>query len=152
MNIYRINGITIDEDSFKYKIIQALAVYKFASLEQLAVVLKAKPRDINEVLDKIIISYIKENVGKSYIEVCKDLNVKSVFIENLIADGRLEAHNVSFDSLKQMEEEVSEITKNAVRNMQNGEIISGLQSGLSATQPDREIGPQFHTSGIFRKR
>lgn len=151
MNLYRVNGITIDEDSFKYKITNALSVYKFASLEQLVVVLKAKPRDINEVLDDIIISYIKENPGKSYIQVCKELNVKSEFIEDLIDEGRLEVQDVSFDSLKQMEEQVSEITNSAVRDMQNREILSGLQSGLATPQPEENV-PRFHISDSFRKR
>lgn len=152
MNLYRVNGITIDEDSFKYKIINALSIYKFASLEQLVVVLKAKPRDINEVLDDIIISYIKGNPGKSYIQVCKDLNVKSDFIEELIEEGRLEVQDVSFDSLKQMEEQVNEITDNAIHDMKNREIISSLQNGFSQPQPERENGPRFHTSDIFRRR
>lgn len=152
MNIYRVNGITIDEESFKNKIIQALSKYKFASLEQLVIVLKARPRDIKEVLDNIIVAYIKENPGKSYIEVCRDLNVKSNFIEDLIADGRLEAHDVSFDSLKQIETEVSKITSDAVRSIQNREIINGLQNGMHVKQPERENGPQFHTSNIFRRR
>ena len=152
MNLYRVNGITKDEESFKNKIIQALSIYKFASLEQLVVVLKAKPRDIKEVLDNIIVAYIKENPGKSYIEVCRDLNVKSNFIEGLITDGRLEAHDTSFDSLKQIESEIGKITSAAVRNIQNREIINGLQSGMQARQPEKENGPQFHTSNIYRRR
>ena len=153
MTVYRVNGITIDEETFRHKIITALSTYKCASLEQLSAVLKAKPVDIQNVLDTIIIAYIKANPGKSYVEVCTDLNVKSDFIEKLIDEGRLEVTNVSFDILKQIESERVKETSAAVRKMQNREAIMGLNSMASTPVPEKKIGPHFYTSpSSSRKR
>ena len=40
MNTYSVNGISIDEDRFKEKIINTLDTYKYASIEQLSFILK----------------------------------------------------------------------------------------------------------------
>ena len=67
MNLYRVNGITIDEDRFKEKILDTLKNYKFASLSDLAVLLKAKQKDIYDVLGNIIVAYVRENPTKTYL-------------------------------------------------------------------------------------
>ena len=66
MNIYRVNGISIDEDRFKEKIVDTLDTYKYASIEQLSYILKAKQSDIKNVLDEIIIWYVRQNPNVSH--------------------------------------------------------------------------------------
>ena len=154
-DVYRVNGITIDEGKFKDKIINALAEYNFATIEQLVVILKAKAIDIANVLDAIIISYIKENPGKSYAEVCMDLNVRSEFIEKLIKEGRIELKVFPLDELKKKEQLASLINNVNVKEIQKHEAILGLQKSFYKTDVvvDKVIkkGPRFYTNNPNKK-
>ncbi len=155
MYIYRVNGITIDEEKFRSKIIDALNEYQFATIEQLTIILKAKAKDISDVLDNIIISYIKENPGKSYASVCTDLHIRAEFIEKLIEEGRIEMKVLPLEELKQKEELISQITAASVKEVQTRNAILGLQSIVNKTNTFEDkvikLGPRFYTNDNKRR-
>ena len=151
---YRVNGITIDEEKFRNKIKDTLTKYQFATIEQLVVVLKAKAKDISDILDSIIISYIKENPGKSYASVCTELYIRAEFIEKLIDEGRIEMKVLPLEELKLKEELISQITAASVKEVQTREAILGLNSIYKAnTFEDKviKLGPRFYTTDNRKK-
>lgn len=155
MYIYRVNGITIDEEKFRSKIIDALNEYQFATIEQLTLILKAKAKDIVDVLDNIIISFIKENPGKAYASVCTELHVRAEFIEKLISEGRIELRPLPIAELKKQEDLVSQITTSNVKELQRKDAIRGLQVSMTKTNTFEDkvikLGPRFYTNDNKRR-
>ena len=149
MNIYRINGMMMNEQVFREKICNALINYNYASIKDLSLVLKAKPMDIEKELNEIIVNYIKQNPDKTYAEVCMELFVRSEFIEKLIAEGRLEIKSSgSLDGIKALQEEVSKQTTSNIKEAQKREAISGLQGTMSRPKiiiKEDNNGPRFYT-------
>ena len=155
MYIYRVNGITIDEEKFRSKIIDALNEYQFATIEQLTIILKAKAKDIVDVLDNIIISFIKENPGKAYASVCTELHVRAEFIERLISEGRIELRPLPLEELRRQEELASQITKENIKELQRKDAIRGLQGSMTKTNTFEDkvikLGPRFYTNDNKRR-
>ena len=144
MNIYRVNGISIDEDRFKEKIVDTLDTYKYASIEQLSYILKAKQSDIKNVLDEIIIWYVRQNPNVSYRKICVDLSVKSEFIEELVEEGRLEEKDLITDDIKEMEKQIAKTTTTAIKAVQRRETIQQLNKTIISSSPNDD-SPKFHT-------
>ena len=144
MNIYRVNGISIDEDRFKEKIVDTLDTYKYASIEQLSYILKAKQSDIKNVLDEIIIWYVRQNPNVSYRKICVDLSVKSEFIEELVEEGRLEEKDLITDDIKEMEKQIAKTTTTAIKDVQRRETIQQLNKTIISSSPNDD-SPKFHT-------
>ncbi len=143
MKIYRVNSSMINEDYFKERIISALDIYKFATIEQLSFVLKARKDDIQEVLESIIIWYVKENENASYKQVCIDLNVKSDYIEKLVEEGRLEEKGPIPDEVKQVENAMAKATSEAISDIRRREAIMQLNKNIDFS--NRKDTPKFHT-------
>lgn len=148
MNTYRVNGISIDEDRFKEKIINTLDTYKYASIEQLSFILKAKQSDIQNVLDDIIIWYVKQNPNVSYKKICIDLSIKSEYVEKLVEEGRLEEKDHITDDIKKLEEQIAKTTSTNIKKIQRREIIQQLNKSFT-TDSLKEDGPKFHTLDMF---
>lgn len=139
--IYMVNGSMIDEDIFKRKILNMLEIYHYASIEELSLLLRAKHRDINYLLDGIIISYIKANPSKTYNEICKDLKVRSQYIERLIEDGRVEKKEIT---VSESEINTSIDTTTSIKENLKKEIILELKESMEKNKV-KEVVPIFHT-------
>lgn len=144
MNIYRVNGVSIDEDRFKEKIVDTLDIYKFATIEQLSYVLKARQSDIKNVLDEIIIWYVRQNPNISYRKLCIDLSIKSEFIERLVEEGRLEEKDILSQDLKDMEQSISKATSQRIKEVQRRATIVALNKNAVFNKPEDD-SPKFHT-------
>ena len=137
MEVFRVNGINIEKDVFMSKIVDALDTAKFATVEQLAIMLKARQSDIKTVLEDIIIWYVKEHPNVPYQNLCIDLNIRSEYIDNLIDEGRL-IENSAFSEfrrqLREIEKSASVVTNQYIKDLQRREAIRGLQSSMN-TRP-----------------
>ena len=134
MEVFRVNGINIEKDVFMSKIVDALDVAKFATIDQLAIMLKARQVDVKEVLEDIIIWYVKEHPNVPYQNLCIDMNIRSEYVDELISDGRL-IENSAFSEfrrqLKEIEKSASLVTNQFIKDLQRREAIRGLQSSLA---------------------
>lgn len=142
MEVFRVNGINIEKDVFMSKIVDALDTAKFASVEQLAIMLKARQSDIKTVLEDIIIWYVKEHPNVPYQNLCIDLNIRSEYIDNLIDEGRL-IENSAFSEfrrqLREIEQSASVVTNQFIKDLQRREAIRGLQGSLSKPSHNDDI-------------
>ena len=149
-SIYRVNGTMMNEEKFREKICATLIDYRFATLQQLSVIMKARLNDVQSVLDEIIVNYVKQNPNKTYGQVCTELFVRSEFIEKLIEEKRLEIRDASsFGDIKNLEVEISKQTALNVEEAKKRAAITGLQGSI--TQPkviikEEKNGPQFYTN------
>lgn len=139
--MYMVNGSMMDEDVLKRKILNMLDIYNYASIEELSLLLRAKHRDINYLLDCIIISYIKANPSKTYNEICKDLKVRSQYIERLIEDGRVEKKEIT---VSESEINTSTDTTTSIKENLKKEIILELKESMEKNKV-KEVVPIFHT-------
>ena len=57
MDRYRVGDRIISFDEFATKIVETLRQYRYADLDQLMYVLKARKEDINFVLKEVIVNY-----------------------------------------------------------------------------------------------
>ena len=139
MDIYKVNGITIDKDTYKSKIIDTLDVAKFATVEQLSFILKGRQQDIKKLIQDIIIWYVKGHPNVSYKEICIDLNVRVEYIDELVMEGRLEDINDPTNSKKEilaLQKSTSEITNGLVKDLKRREAINGLSKSLDMPNGD----------------
>ena len=145
MEVFRVNGINIEKDVFMSKIVDALDTAKFATVEQLAIMLKARQSDIKTVLEDIIIWYVKEHPNVPYQNLCIDLNIRSEYIDNLIDEGRL-IENSAFSEfrrqLREIEKSASIVTNQFIKDLQRREAIRGLQGSLSQPVKEKELTPR----------
>ena len=160
MEVFKVNGINIEKDVFMTKIIDALDIAKFASIDQLVIMLKAKHIDVKTVLQDIIIWYVKEHPNVPYQNLCIDLNIRSEYVDELIADGRLEENSAYLEFKNQLngiEESASALTGQFIRDLQRREAIRGLQGSISkpASNDDlslRKVNKFFTRPGEHNKR
>lgn len=139
MEVFKVNGINIDKDTFMSKIVDTLDMIKFANIEQLSIILKARQSDVKKVLEDVIIWYVKNHPGVSYTNICIDLSVKSEFIDELIEEGRL-IDDGEFakqrEELLKLEKSAEEITSKYVRDVQRREAIRGLSDSIASSNID----------------
>ena len=133
--VYKVNGINTDKDTFMTKIVEALDTAKFASIDQLAIMLKARQSDIKKVLQDIIIWYVREHAGVSYSSLCLDLNVKSEYVDELVAAGRLfDKNDVSKEKQEvlKVQKTAEEVTSQFIKDLQRKEAIRGLSQSVGS--------------------
>jgi len=134
MKVFKVNGIAIEEDTFMRKIIETLDTAKFATCEQVSMILKARVVDVSEVMDNIIVWYVKNNPGVSYNKLCLDLSIKSEYVDKLILEGRIEDQSEFAQARKELlsiEASSSEITNQFIKDMKRREAIKGLSQQIS---------------------
>ena len=159
MEVFRVNGINIEKDVFMSKIVDALDTAKFASVEQLAIMLKARQSDIKTVLEDIIIWYVKEHPNVPYQNLCIDLNIRSEYVDDLISEGRL-IENSAFSEfrrqLREIEQSASVVTNQFIKDLQRREAIRGLSNSLASKPsegPDlRKVNKFFTRPGEHKPR
>lgn len=87
---YRVDGDYITKENFIVKIFNTLQEYHFAEVAFLAMVLKAHPSEVHEVLLDGIILYLKEEPETEMKSLCSELYVKSKYILELYESGRID--------------------------------------------------------------
>jgi hypothetical protein len=139
MEIFKVNGINIDKDTFMRKIVETLDVIKFANIDQLSIILKAKHSDVHNMLLDVIIWYVKNHPGISYTDLCIDLSVKSEYVDELIDEGRI-FDNSDFskqrEELLKIEKTTEPLTSKFVRDVQRKEAIRGLSNSIALSNND----------------
>ena len=159
MEVFRVNGINIEKDVFMTKIVDALDIAKFATIDQLAVMLKAKHNDIKTVLQDTIIWYVKQHPNVPYQNLCIDLNIRSEYVDELIAEGRLEENSAYLEfknQLTNIEESATALTTQFIKDLQRREAIRGLQGSISKPANDdlslRKVNKFFTRPGEHKPR
>ena len=151
MEVFKVNGITIDKDTFMSKIVDILDNVRFATIEQLSILLKAKQSDIHNVLLDVVVWYVKNHPGITYTKLCIDLSVRSEYVDELISDGRIFDKNAILKEkadLLKIEKAAEEVTNKYVRDVQRREAIRGLSSSIATTNtdvPQKRMINKFHT-------
>jgi len=129
MDRYRVGDRIISFDEFATKIVETLRQYRYADLDQLVFVLKARKEDINFVLKEVIVKYVKANPNITIRQVCTRLCVKSDFIEELINEGRIEFNDLNeLNEIKNEQGEVQKNTQELIHNMKRRDAINALQA------------------------
>ena len=139
MEIFKVNGINIDKDTFMRKIVETLDVIKFANIDQLSIILKAKHSDVHNMLQDVIIWYVKNHPGISYTDLCIDLSVKSEYVDELIDEGRIfdsSDFSKQREELLKIEKTTEPLTAKFVRDVQRKEAIRGLSNSIALSNND----------------
>ena len=128
---YKCNGSWLEANIFMNVIFDELQKVPYAEHQFLAAKLSANPNHLKNILKDGIVKYCKENPGMSISEVCRNLKVRSEYIEELCDEGRLEILTSELSNLKS---EFSDLENNASKEaeeMVRRSIIMGLSETIN---------------------
>lgn len=154
MDRYRVNGTFISFDQFANKIVEMLRTFKYADLEQLSIVLKARKDDIDKVLKDFIVKYVKANPNITIRQVCTRLCVKVDFIQELIEEGRIEFKDVpeeekSIDAIIKEQASIADLNNQAIEQIKRRDAIGGLNVAASTIKQTPKEPEKKSSIGLF---
>lgn len=152
--LYRVNGSIVNKERFTEIIKNNLDSYRFASIEQLSIILRANKHDVAEVLFDYIIKYTKNHDLISVKDICTRMSVKSKYVLYLVNQERLTISDIDTDSLADMESATEEYINEVVENIKKNDLIQSLNDSITpVVEHDDKVRTRsgFH-SNLFYNR
>lgn len=145
--LYRINGSIVTKEQYFDKLEIALDKFRFASTEQLTVALKARPKELSEILYDYIIKYAKQENITTVKDICTKLKVKKQYVLDLIEAGRLEISKEYPEDLDEIEKNYNVVNNALIKQIERQNAISGLSNAFGSTQTQSadKLQMGFHT-------